>query len=64
VVDAREEEVEAVAQAVGRAGAAVLAPALEARPGLPGAVAGGAEDEPRARVGAAHAVRPRRRSVP
>ena len=59
MVHVGEEEIEVVAQAVGRAGAAALAPALEARPGLPGAIAGGAEDEPRARVGAAHAVRTR-----
>lgn len=60
VVDAGDEEVEAVAEAVRRAGAAALAPALEAPPGLPRAVARGAEDEPRPRVRPAHAVRPRR----
>jgi len=44
VVHVGEEEIEVVAKAIGRAGAAALAPALKLHPRLLGGGAGGAED--------------------
>uniref|UniRef100_A0A804Q3S2 Uncharacterized protein n=1 Tax=Zea mays TaxID=4577 RepID=A0A804Q3S2_MAIZE len=54
-------QLEAVAQLGVPGAAAAIAPALEAAPRRPGPVHAAAEDEPAARVGAAHAVRPRGR---